>query len=171
MLHAPNIKTSPTMFRRHKDPSGTWKSICTRCFRSIAIADTELGLSQSEREHICKRPLSPATNMSPTSLPKFSKDSSALSEETLAALEGLRVSLAGLVKALVSEPEHLTVELHVEAGVAYLEITTSTRDLGMVIGKQGRTVGSLRVITHAISQHLTCRVELNVGASNSNSAS
>jgi hypothetical protein len=44
-------------FKRQKNPDGTWDSICLRCFATIASAEQEEELAQSEITHNCWFPL------------------------------------------------------------------------------------------------------------------
>jgi len=41
-------------FPHRRKPNGTFDSICTRCFLTVATADTEADLKAAERTHDCK---------------------------------------------------------------------------------------------------------------------
>jgi hypothetical protein len=41
-------------FPHRRKPNGTFDSICTQCFLTIATADTEAELKAAERAHHCK---------------------------------------------------------------------------------------------------------------------
>jgi hypothetical protein len=41
-------------FPHRRKPNGTFDSICTRCFLTVANADTEAELRTAERAHDCK---------------------------------------------------------------------------------------------------------------------
>jgi uncharacterized protein len=80
-----------------------------------------------------------------------------------------------IAKALVDEPELVTVEPINGPESTVLELRVAQRDLGKVIGKQGRTARSLRTIVGAASMKLHKRHTLEIiedglpgGASRSN---
>jgi hypothetical protein len=83
-----------------------------------------------------------------------------------------------IAKALVDEPELVTVEAINGSEGTVLELRVAQRDLGKVIGKQGRTARSLRTIIGAASMKLHKRHTLEIiednlpgGSSSSTSAS
>jgi hypothetical protein len=83
-----------------------------------------------------------------------------------------------IAKALVDEPELVTVEAINGSEGTVLELRVAQRDLGKVIGKQGRTARSLRTIIGAASMKLHKRHTLEIieddlpgGSSGSNPAS
>jgi hypothetical protein len=56
-----------------------------------------------------------------------------------------------LVKALVDEPEHVTItEVPTEETTTY-EVRVSPNDLGKVIGKQGRIANALRTVVKSVA--------------------
>jgi uncharacterized protein len=68
-----------------------------------------------------------------------------------------------IAKALVDEPEQVTVESAAgEEGSIVLELRVAQRDLGKVIGKQGRTARSLRTILAAAGMKLHKRYTLEI---------
>lgn len=67
-----------------------------------------------------------------------------------------------IAKALVDEPELVTVEAVDGPESTVLELRVSQRDLGKVIGKQGRTARSLRTIIGAASMKLHKRHTLEI---------
>lgn len=67
-----------------------------------------------------------------------------------------------ITKALVDEPEAVEVETYQDAGSTVLRLRVSPRDLGKVIGKQGRTARSLRTILGAASMKLKHRFALDI---------
>lgn len=67
-----------------------------------------------------------------------------------------------IAKALVDEPELVTVEAIDGAEGTVLELRVAQRDLGKVIGKQGRTARSLRTIIGAASMKLHKRHTLEI---------
>ena len=67
-----------------------------------------------------------------------------------------------IAKALVDEPELVTVEAIDGPESTILELRVAQRDLGKVIGKQGRTARSLRTIIGAASMKLHKRHTLEI---------
>ena len=67
-----------------------------------------------------------------------------------------------IAKALVDEPELVTVEALDAPDGTVLELRVAQRDLGKVIGKQGRTARSLRTIIGAASMKLRKRHTLEI---------
>lgn len=68
-----------------------------------------------------------------------------------------------IAKALVDEPEQVTVSTaEGEEGSTVLELRVAQRDLGKVIGKQGRTARSLRTILSAAGMKLHKRYALEI---------
>ena len=67
-----------------------------------------------------------------------------------------------IAKALVDEPELVTVEAVPGPESTVLELRVAQRDLGKVIGKQGRTARSLRTIIGTASMKLHKRHTLEI---------
>ena len=70
-----------------------------------------------------------------------------------------------MAKALVDEPEEVVVEEFEdedEQGTMVLELTVAPKDLGKVIGKQGRTAKSMRTILAAAAAKLNQRYVLDI---------
>lgn len=67
-----------------------------------------------------------------------------------------------IAKALVDEPDLVTVEATDGPESTVLELRVAQRDLGKVIGKQGRTARSLRTIIGAASMKLHHRHTLEI---------
>jgi len=67
-----------------------------------------------------------------------------------------------IAKALVDEPELVKVEAIPGPESTVLELRVAQRDLGKVIGKQGRTARSLRTIIGAASMKLHRRHTLEI---------
>ena len=66
-----------------------------------------------------------------------------------------------MAKALVDEPEKVSVSV-VEGDTTTLELRVAPRDLGKVIGKQGRTARSMRTILGAAGMKLHKRFSLEI---------
>ena len=67
-----------------------------------------------------------------------------------------------IVKALVNDPEQVVVRSVAGEQMTVLELSVSANDLGKVIGKQGRTAGSIRTILAAVSMKLKKRYSLKI---------
>jgi predicted RNA-binding protein YlqC (UPF0109 family) len=67
-----------------------------------------------------------------------------------------------VAKALVDEPDRVSVEQVEEEGVSVLELQVAEKDLGKVIGKQGRTARAMRTLLSAAGVKLHKRFELDI---------
>ena len=67
-----------------------------------------------------------------------------------------------VAKAVVDEPDQVSVEQVEEEGVSVLELQVAERDLGKVIGKQGRTARAMRTLLSATGVKLHKRFELEI---------
>lgn len=56
-----------------------------------------------------------------------------------------------ILKALVSEPSAVIVREVENKGVMRIEVRVAEKDVGKIIGKQGRTVKAVRSLLHAAS--------------------
>ena len=74
-------------------------------------------------------------------------------------MQALRTEIA---RALVDEPEAVTVEAIHEGDSTLLRLRVAPNDIGKVIGKQGRTARSLRTILGAASMKLQHRFGLDI---------
>ena len=67
-----------------------------------------------------------------------------------------------IVKALVDNPDQVSVEVVEGNQMTVLELRVNAEDLGKIIGKQGRTVRSLRTIVSAagmkMKKHFTLEI-------------
>ncbi len=78
------------------------------------------------------------------------------------AVADMQTLMLEITRALVDEPEGVAMESYVDAGATVLRLSVSPRDLGKVIGKQGRTARSLRTILGAASMKLKHRFALDI---------
>jgi predicted RNA-binding protein YlqC (UPF0109 family) len=74
----------------------------------------------------------------------------------------VRALVDKIARALVDEPDQVSVETFDEDGEIVAELTVAERDLGKVIGKQGRTARSIRAILSAAGTKLDRRVSLEI---------
>ncbi|HEV8525758.1 MAG TPA: KH domain-containing protein [Terriglobales bacterium] len=74
----------------------------------------------------------------------------------------MRALVEQIAKALVDEPEQVSVRSVDGEQVAVLELRVAPNDLGKVIGKQGRTARSIRTILGAAGMKLKKRYTLEI---------
>ena len=74
----------------------------------------------------------------------------------------MRALVEQIAKALVDEPEKVSVQAVDGEQVTVLELRVSPDDLGKVIGKQGRTARSIRTILGAAGMKLHKRYTLEI---------
>ena len=74
----------------------------------------------------------------------------------------IRTLVEQIAKALVDEPEQVSVQTVEGEQVTVLELRVGPNDLGKVIGKQGRTARSLRTILGAAGMKLHKRFTLEI---------
>lgn len=74
----------------------------------------------------------------------------------------MRALVEQIAKALVDDPEKVSVQSVDGEQVTVLELRVSPEDLGKVIGKQGRTARSIRTILGAAGMKLRKRFTLEI---------
>ena len=74
----------------------------------------------------------------------------------------MRALVEQIAKALVDQPDKVSVQAVEEDQVTVLELSVAPDDLGKVIGKQGRTARSLRTILVAAGMKLKKRYTLEI---------
>ena len=74
----------------------------------------------------------------------------------------VRALVEQIAKALVDEPEQVSVQVVEGEQTTVLELRVGPNDLGKVIGKQGRTARSLRTILGAAGMKLHKRFTLEI---------
>ena len=70
--------------------------------------------------------------------------------------------IAYIAKALVDRPEEVTVTEIEGEQTSVIELKVAKEDVGKVIGKQGRTAQSMRVLLNAVSSKLNKRFVLEI---------
>ena len=70
--------------------------------------------------------------------------------------------VAELARALVDNPEEVTVEAIADGDGTVLRLRVAAGDVGKVIGKQGRTARSIRTVLSASSMKLKRRFSLDI---------
>jgi hypothetical protein len=79
------------------------------------------------------------------------------------AREGqMRELIEAIAKALVDNPDEVSVRAVEGEQVTVLELRVHSSDLGKVIGKQGRTARSIRTILNAAGMKLKKRFTLEI---------
>jgi predicted RNA-binding protein YlqC (UPF0109 family) len=63
----------------------------------------------------------------------------------------MRTLVEGLARALVDEPDAVSVKEIKGASTTVYEVTVAKSDVGKLIGKQGRTLLALRTVVAAVS--------------------
>ena len=74
----------------------------------------------------------------------------------------VRALIEQVAKALVDEPDAVSVNQVEEGGETVLELAVSPNDLGKVIGKQGRTARAMRTLLSASGLRLHKHFELEI---------
>jgi uncharacterized protein len=67
-----------------------------------------------------------------------------------------------MARYLVDEPEQVRIDSFDEEGDIIIELRVAADDIGKVIGRQGRTARSMRVILEAASEKLGEHYELDI---------
>ncbi len=67
-----------------------------------------------------------------------------------------------IAQALVDHPEQVSVRTLEGNQTSVLELSVAKEDVGKVIGKQGRTAQSMRILLNAVSSKLNKRFVLEI---------
>lgn len=73
-----------------------------------------------------------------------------------------KVFIEIIARALVDEPELVSVSEVGGTHTSILELKVAKADIGKIIGKQGRTAGALRILLSAISAKEKKRIMLEI---------
>jgi predicted RNA-binding protein YlqC (UPF0109 family) len=74
----------------------------------------------------------------------------------------LRAVVEVVVRALVDNPDEVSVTESQRRGMTMLELTTAPGDMGKVIGRQGRTVSALRTLVALTAEKHGQRAQLDL---------
>jgi predicted RNA-binding protein YlqC (UPF0109 family) len=74
----------------------------------------------------------------------------------------VRALIEQIAKALVDEPDHVSVNLLDDEQTTVLELKVAPNDLGKVIGKQGRTARAMRTLLGAAGMRFHKRFTLEI---------
>jgi predicted RNA-binding protein YlqC (UPF0109 family) len=74
----------------------------------------------------------------------------------------LRLLLEHVVKSIVDQPAEVSIETEKDGSITVFNLRVAQKDVGKIIGKQGRTVRSLRTLLEAAGgkQNLRCELEI-----------
>lgn len=74
----------------------------------------------------------------------------------------VRLLIEQVVKMLVDEPTEVFVDEERHGGTLEIDVEVAPKDIGKIIGKQGRTIRALRTLADAAAskQNLRCSLEL-----------
>jgi predicted RNA-binding protein YlqC (UPF0109 family) len=74
----------------------------------------------------------------------------------------VRTLVEQVVKMLVDEPSEVFVDENRRGGTLEIDVEVAQKDIGKIIGKQGRTIRALRTLADAAAgkQNLRCSLEL-----------
>ena len=84
----------------------------------------------------------------------------------MATPEQISEGIEPLLKLLVTHPELMVVELIPDNDSFVLRVQVSPQDAGRLIGMQGRTARSLRILLGAIGHQAGVTVKLDIAESN-----
>ena len=76
--------------------------------------------------------------------------------------DSLREVIEAIAKALVDNPDEVTVKEIEGEATTVLELRVAPQDLGKVIGKQGRTARAMRTLLRAAGMKLKKRFVLEI---------
>jgi predicted RNA-binding protein YlqC (UPF0109 family) len=71
-------------------------------------------------------------------------------------------ALATIIKLLVDSPNELSLTIVHDKSTVIFRVTASPKDVGMLIGKQGRIARSLRTILASISMRTKQKIGLDI---------
>jgi predicted RNA-binding protein YlqC (UPF0109 family) len=78
------------------------------------------------------------------------------------AAPDLQALVVAMAKAITNHPDEVEVDAFEEDGVMVAELSVDPEDVGKVIGRQGRTVRSMRMILEAASEKMDIPWELDI---------
>jgi len=67
-----------------------------------------------------------------------------------------------VVKAIVDNPEDVKTERKIDEMGVLLELTVNPKDMGKIIGKEGKTVNALRTLLRVLGARENARINLKI---------
>ena len=77
-------------------------------------------------------------------------------------MESIKEFVEYIVKSLVSNHEHILVNVREEQGTVTVNVNVAQEDMGRIIGRKGRTVNSIRSLLRVLGSERGMRVELDI---------
>ena len=77
-------------------------------------------------------------------------------------MESIKEFVEYIVKSLVSNHEHILVNVREEQGTITVNVNVAQEDMGRIIGRKGRTVNSIRSLLRVLGSERGMRVELDI---------
>lgn len=74
----------------------------------------------------------------------------------------MKQMLLDLVRAIVDRPDEVSVEERISGNTVVLELTVAKRDMGRVIGKEGRIAKSIRTVMRAAAVKENKRIVVDI---------
>ena len=67
-----------------------------------------------------------------------------------------------IVRSLVSDQEHVTVDVNEIGATVAVRVKVAQEDMGRIIGRRGRTVNSIRSLLRVLGSARGVRVDLDI---------
>jgi len=77
-------------------------------------------------------------------------------------MEPIKEFVEYIVKSIVSNHEHILVNVSEEQGTVTVNVNVAQEDMGRIIGRKGRTVNSIRSLLRVLGSERGMRVELDI---------
>ena len=77
-------------------------------------------------------------------------------------MERIQEFVEYIVKSLVSDHEHVLINVSEEHNTVRVNVNMAQEDIGRVIGRKGRTVNSIRSLLRVLGAESGMRVELDI---------
>ena len=77
-------------------------------------------------------------------------------------MDAIKEFVEYIVKSLVSNHEHILVNVREEQGTVTVSVNVAEDDMGRIIGRKGRTVNSIRSLLRVLGSEHGMRVELDI---------
>ena len=77
-------------------------------------------------------------------------------------MERIQEFVEYIVRSLVSDHEHVPVNVNEEHNTVRVNVNVAQDDIGRIIGRKGRTVNSIRSLLRVLGSESGMRVELDI---------